>query len=341
MDHSSIPMRMYKSPFFAVVLLHGLGGPIDELSAIAANMHSAFGSGILIIQPSCRARQLSVYLSTVQQAKKVFLYIQASIKYHQQNYRNFPLIIIGYSHGGVLATILGKYYREHLNINGIVLINAPLRGVSLLTRTLVEVKGFLSEAKEGLQLVGYKPSWIHSVLIARGLWPLLLTCLKPSFYISFPLYGLKDLHPESKCIEAVHDFIYNGAYGIPIVLLSSYQDNFGKLFNMHPSMQKHIEAVERLNHAFAQYVTGDPLGKHDTLIALSSQLCNNSDRESVISPYSSRMPIKGKVYKDLIHAHNLVAIHPALFVQCGERIIYAHQVLADIIVFIKDTIEAL
>ncbi|MDD9139456.1 MAG: lysophospholipase [Candidatus Cardinium sp.] len=341
MDHSSIPMPMYRRPFFSVVLLHGLGEPIDALSAIAAGMHTAFGNGVLILQPTCRARQRSVYLSTVQQAKKVFFYIKASIKYHQQDYGNFPLIIIGYSHGGVLATILGKYYSAHLNISGIVLINAPLRGVSLLTRSPVEVKAFMSEAKEGLQLVGYKPSWMYTMLIARGIWPLLLACLKPSFYISFPFYGLKDLHPESKCIEEVHDFIYNGAYGIPILLLTSYQDNFGKLFDMYPFIKKHIEAMERLNHAFAQYITGDPLAKHDTLIALSSQLCSNSDRVPIISPYCARTPIKSKIYKDIIHAHNLVAIHPLLFVSCGERIIYAHQVLADIIVFIKDTTEAL
>lgn len=331
-------LEMDSSALFAVVLLHGLAAPADELTVIAAAIRTAFGSSVLVIQPHCRARCRSIYLSTAQQAQQVFIYIQQKIRQYKKEAKYLPLIIIGYSHGGIVATILSKRYRDQLHISGIVLITTPLSGVSLLARNFSTVKEFLCDAREGFQLIGYKPSWLYQAAI-RGIWPLLLLALRPSRTRSLPLYGLQDLHPESKCIEEVRDCLNSSLYDIPTFVVATYQDKFEALFDLSQAMTTHAQAIIRLNHAFAKYITGNAYDHHDTLIALSSQRCSHSG-VGFFSPYCHG-PIVEKVYSGLIHAHNLVAINPTLFVQYGIRVIGSDQVLFDLVAFMKNHTRAL
>ncbi|ROT47023.1 esterase/lipase family protein [Candidatus Cardinium hertigii] len=341
-------MHSITKPFFAVVLLHGLGAPQNELAVIANKLRATFGNAVLIIQPSCRVRQRSVYLTTQKQAEKVLAYIQDKFIQYQTS-KTLPVVLIGYSHGGVVAMLLGERYSDNLNINGIIAINAPLKGVALLKRNPKEIKEFMSEAKASFQCIGYQSSWLYKTVVVNGMVSLLLPYLQPSFRFTFPFCGLKDLHPESSCIETVGNFLHNGAYGIPILIIASYQDDFRKLFDIRQPIEQYTETMIQLNQIYSRYITGNHFQKHDTLLSLSSQLCRNYVTEYAIhdssdgpnntamAPYTINCTnIKSKIYQDLIHAHNLIAINPFLFVAYGERVIHAHQVLTDLISFIKE-----
>ncbi|WP_250238676.1 esterase/lipase family protein [Cardinium endosymbiont of Oedothorax gibbosus] len=124
-----------QAPTFAVLLLHGLYAKADELKPIAAKLNKQFGNAVLLIQPTCRVGLKSVIRSIDQQAEDLLRQVQLALMRYQKEIQPFPLIIIGYSQGGVLACILGKAYKSQLNIVGIITLNAPLMGTPLLERS--------------------------------------------------------------------------------------------------------------------------------------------------------------------------------------------------------------
>lgn len=50
-------------------------------------------------------------------------------------------------------------------------------------------------------------------------------------------------------------------------------------------------------------------------------------------------PIRRKIYKRLLHARNLIAIDPNLFVKQGETVLYAHLVSTDLIQYIEGLVQ--
>ncbi|WP_243518829.1 MULTISPECIES: triacylglycerol lipase [unclassified Candidatus Cardinium] len=341
---------MYKAilgqqPTFAALLLHGLYGHANELKPIAERLQNAFGKSVLIIQPTCRVRLKSVIRSIDQQAEDIGKYIAVTLIEYGKEPSSFPLIIIGYSQGGLLACTLAQSYNNQLNILGIITLNAPLMGTPFLERSSKDVQDFISDAKKGLQLIDYPLSRIKwSMTLQR--WMRIVA--RPGW---IPLDGLKDLLPNSPCTKNAYNFLQKNQK-IPCLLIATYENDFSELFNMHIQIAEQKRAIELLNDAYALFITGKKEGKHDTLIPLASQLGRQDwlHKEVAIDakhpPYSqlsiiapNPIQIKRRMYKGIIHASNLVAIDPRLFVDHGEMVIYTEVILIDLIQFIKQLLQ--
>ncbi|WP_419241245.1 hypothetical protein [Cardinium endosymbiont of Nabis limbatus] len=323
---------------FAVLLLHGLYAKEDELKPIAAHLNKRFGKSVLIIQPTCRVRLKSVIRSIAQQTEDMLKWIQLELIRYNKEPSSFPLIIIGYSQGGLLACMLGKSYKSQLNIVGIITLNAPLMGTPLLERSRKDVQEFISNAEKGLALIGYPLSRIKRIMTLQT-WMLLLT--RPRWV---PINGLKDIMPNSACVKSVSSFLQENLE-IPCLLIATHQNDFSELFNMTTGHQD--RAIEALNDAYTLLITGKKGRKHDTLIPLASQLgktdyinnlipINTNEasykHRSMLGP--NRPNIQERIYKGILHAHNLVAIDPSLFVDHGTTVLYADFIAADLIQFI-------
>lgn len=331
-------------PTFAVLLLHGLYAQADELKAIAAALHKRFGKAVLIIQPTCRVRFKSVIRPIAQQAADLLRHIALNLMHYNQDLQSFPLIIIGYSQGGVLACTLGQSYKNQLNIVGIITLNAPLMGTPLLERSCSDVQAFISHAKTGLQLIDY-PLFRMKWSMTLQAWMRLLT--RPGW---MPLHGLKDIFPNSPCIKEVCSFLEVNRE-IPCLLIATHQNDFSALFHIKTVGQH--KKIEALNDAYALLITGQKGGRHDTLIPLASQLASedclntlmltdikNSSHDYAPITWPHRPQVKGRMYKGILHASNLIAIDPNLFVDQCETVLYADLVLSDIIQFIEQSVQS-
>ncbi len=330
-------LTLDQTPTFAVLLLHGLYAKADELKPIATKLKEAFGRSALIIQPTCRVRLKSVTRSLDQQAENLLKEVQAVYIHYKKELKSFPIIIIGYSQGGVLACTLGKSYRDKLNIVGIITLNAPLKGTPLLERNRRDLQEFISHSEKGLQLIDYSLSRIKQIMTLQA-WMRML--IRPRW-----VPGLKDILPNSNLIKGISSFLQDNVE-IPCLLVATYENDFSQLFNINIQTTDHHKAIKALNIAYALFITGDQNGRHDTLIPLDSQLgraVNHSmpiDQHTKDHNFSSIIPpkatyIKRKIYKGILHARNLVAIDPSLFVEHGATVLYDALILNDLIQFIK------
>lgn len=330
-----------------IVLLHGLYAQADELLPIAQKIADLFGDAVLVIQPTCRASWRSVIYSIDSQSKNVIQHIQDTLVQHNKDPLAFPIILIGYSHGGVLACHLGQNYQDQFKHHGIITICAPLMGTPLLERTSADVDTFLFDAQHGLQLINCPPSNIQQQM-SLSAW--LLTLIRPRWV---PLLnGLKSINPSSKCVQGVYHFLRKGSHQIPCLLIAGHQNDFGKLFATKLADKNqplyHSEVV-CLNHAYAKLVTGCQRGLHDTLIPLRSQLGRSNslddlslitDQDLAIMPMPQRPNIEGHIYKDITHAGNLIVLNDGLFVDTDQHVLYSEQVHNSIVQFIKQRLTS-
>ncbi|CDG49876.1 hypothetical protein [Cardinium endosymbiont of Bemisia tabaci] len=330
---------------FAVLLLHGLYAHADELKPIAEMLTKQFGKAIFIMQPTCRTGLKSLLQSIDQQAARMLQWIELELIRCHKNPISFPIIIIGYSQGGVLACTLGRLYKSQLNILGIITLNAPLMGTPLLERTGKDMQKFISDGAAGLQLIDYplvRIKWISMV----AAWVYTLARLSWA-----PVNGLKDIAPNSRCLKGIYTFLQDNV-DIPCLLIGTYQNDLLSLFNTDIKTTKDHESIAQLNDAYALFISGKKGAKHDTLIPLASQLWKEEnvhtpiplDTKNLDHTYlpivgSNHPPIKRKIYKGLLHARNLIAIDPNLFVNHCETVLYAHSIQADLIQYIKGLVQ--
>ncbi|MGI2262178.1 hypothetical protein ACRRVA_02630 [Candidatus Cardinium hertigii] len=330
---------------FAVLLLHGLYAQADELKPIAEKLTKQFGKAIFIMQPTCRTGLKSLLQSIDQQSAHILQWIELElIRYHKDTV-SFPLIIIGYSQGGVLACTLGKLYKSQLNILGIITLNAPLMGTPLLERTRRDMQKFISDAAAGLEFIDYPLARIKWINRVAG-WVYTLARLDWA-----PVNGLKDIAPNSRCLKGIYKFLQDNL-DIPCLLIGTYQNDLLSLFHTHIKTDKDQESMAQLNEAYGLFISGKKGAKHDTLIPLASQVCKEEnvhnlmalDRKDLDYTYlpmvgSNHPPIKRKIYKGLLHARNLIAIDPNLFINQGETVLYAHLVSTDLIQYIEGLVQ--
>ncbi|WP_250238675.1 hypothetical protein [Cardinium endosymbiont of Oedothorax gibbosus] len=201
---------------------------------------------------------------------------------------------------------------------------------------------FIASAEKGLQLIDYPLSRIKWSMTLQT-WMLLFT--RPRWV---PINGLKDILPNSACIQGICSFLQDNRE-LPCLLIATHQNDFSGLFNMK-TVDQH-KAIEALNDAYALWITGEKGGRHDTLIPLASQLgrkddlnnlmpidTNNLNYRHVAVIWPSRSQIKGRMYKGILHESNLVAIDPNLFVDQRETVLYADLILTDVIQFIQQLV---
>ncbi|MBX9890459.1 MAG: hypothetical protein K2X94_04275 [Amoebophilaceae bacterium] len=356
------------SPKFAAVLLHGLMANVDELDKIAESLRSQFGPSVLVIQPNSRGTTGSLTQSVSNQAKNIFKEIEVELVANKQVVKTLPIVIIGYSQGGVVGCTIAKYYADQLNIQGVVTINAPLMGTSLLRRTPTDLGEFMAKAEPGLSIVRdhvqriyQEQEWRLTLKtvpqIKRTMWQStfgLKYLIGPKWMPIPYIGGLKDIFPDSSAVRQVYDFLRRENSSIPCLLISSYQDDFADFFNLdiETNDNRTVEAIEGLNQSYAKFTTGKEEGKHDTLIPLASQLCRGDSFDDLASlnfgsymdPIIIDMPgnplVEGRIYKDISHAGNLIALDVNLFKTnpAIDTVITADAVIRDILSFVQEKV---
>jgi len=357
---------------FAVVLLHGLMGPENELRTIAASLCNTFKQSVLIIQPRSRARTRSILYSIEKQAQSVFQEIQSCLASYKQSTKSLPMVIIGYSQGGLIGCMLAQHYADQLDIQAIVAINAPLMGTPILERAPSDVKQFLSKGKKGLDVIYDTVRSIHQAqgiclgTTAQIKWKMLFYsgfCTGARFLMrqgwmgnrNLGVGGIKDMFSNSKAIERINNFLKKDNHSIPCLLIATYQDSFEQLFSLPTADndEEAAQALQSLNSCFAIFTTGQEHSKHDTLIPLSSQLARTDPHAyfllttrkgaAMITPMLDHPLIQAYVYKDVTHAGNLVALDPNLFIMNDtiETVITSPIVQKDICTFIARCMPSL
>lgn len=335
---------------FGVVLLHGLMANENELEPIASKILDKFGNAVFVIQPICRVGTNSITSSIKDQAEKVLRQIHTELDACNKKPKCFPIFIIGYSQGGVLACFLGKKYSGQLNIRGIVTLNAPLGGTPVLERSRNDVQRFMANAQEGLQRI---TSRALSSIQKEMKWQALALTMVRCRWIPIPFVnGLKGILPDSSSVQDIRRFLRGSdTNNIPCLLIAGYENDFKNLFS-NISFEGSGE-VEVLNNAYAEFVAGTPDGKHDTLIPLGSQLCRGSSLDDLTSltgannPIVMAMPnqsnVEGRIYKNIAHAGNLIAIDAGLFINSNttETVLRAGQISDDLISYIEKWVDAL
>ncbi|WP_339044414.1 hypothetical protein [Cardinium endosymbiont of Tipula unca] len=342
-----------QEPTFSIVLLHGLMANENELEPIASKILDKFGRTAFVIQPTCRRGTKSITSSIKNQAGKILKQIHTELDACNKQSKSLPIFIIGYSQGGVLACLLGKHYRDDLNIRGIVTINSPLGGAPLLERSRSDVQRFMADAQEGLQRITSRT--LSSIQKEMKLGAFALTIVSQR-WIPIPCVGgLKGIFPNSSSVQDVYGFLRDGdAHDIPCLLIAGYENDFKNLFsNISFKDSGAVEAMKALNNAYAEFVTGKSSGKHDTLIPLGSQLGRGSSFDDltsltdtnnpIVMPMPNQPNVEGRIYKNIAHAGNLIAIDADLFINSNttETVLRAGQISNDLMLHIEKWVQAL
>ncbi len=371
-NHHSSPLDETQStPRFGVVLLHGFMNVATEVDPIAASLRDAFGPDVLLIQPSCREQTKSLTRCLEGQAKDVFKTIERILQQANQSAGSFPLFIVGYSHGGLVGCTLAQKQGNKLNIKGIMTINSPLGGVPVLQRTTTDVREFIRDAAEGWAILtqilpdryeerfgyttrsgrSYQPRTLRSIeqdmlQMTRGLQlGVRLTQFLPNWMTNSFMGGGKSLLPDDVSVRNVRRFLREDQYTIPCMLLGSYQDDFGSLFDVDPA---HAEPMQQFTKAYAKFVAGNVDEKHDTLIPLRSQLCRGPSFESLptadpnkswmVQDLPGRPHIQTHIYEGVTHAGNLMVLDDRLFVTGSgiQTLPAARSVLKRVVSFVQE-----
>lgn len=331
---------------FGVVLLHGCMGPENELEDFVSKLNIQFGDDVIIIQPTCREEAKSIIYSIETQGKKVFKEIKSVLGTQA---KSFPVFLIGYSQGGLVACVLGDQYKDKLNICGIVTWHTPLGGVPVLNRNSADIEKFMDNGKDGLQLMAScsSPDDIRKDM-KSSTWLLTLARLP---IVRFFNPGLQDMLPNSSCVQYTRSFLRESLHNIPCLLIAGYECDLSKLFQTNGTDDQ-SEHLKQLNQTTAEFITNEASDKHDMLIPLKSQLCRGPsfDDLSILTHADDKQPLYGTMPdKDRVQYHIFPGVThspccPAMGGLCVSEknlhkiTIYNDQVYDYIIAFIQGII---
>ena len=146
--------RLCGSPRGVVVLLHGLMAGPRELAAIHSSLSNCCDlQNILIVVPECRVGKLSLLLSLEKQTEKVFEEICSKMESHNLDTQHTPVVLFGYSQGGLIGLNLAKKYSLQLNLKAVVTMNTPITGVPLLETQWRTICHCFGKVKSGLEMI--------------------------------------------------------------------------------------------------------------------------------------------------------------------------------------------
>eukprot|EP00540_Astrosyne_radiata_P007800 CAMPEP_0116863928 /NCGR_PEP_ID=MMETSP0418-20121206/24520_1 /TAXON_ID=1158023 /ORGANISM="Astrosyne radiata, Strain 13vi08-1A" /LENGTH=245 /DNA_ID=CAMNT_0004499055 /DNA_START=2165 /DNA_END=2902 /DNA_ORIENTATION=- len=147
-----------------------------------------------------------------------------------------PLLLVGYSQGGLKAYWLSQKYRQKLNIKGIVAIGTPWEGTPLLT----------DESRRSLQvMLSFSALGVQEPLKRQ-----LTRWLSPG------RKGVDDLKPGSNFLKTVQKSLKNDS--IPIFAIAGKTPALNKLAPFAPLVQNFLGETD-----------------NDLLVPVDSQLANN------------------------------------------------------------------
>ncbi|ROT47605.1 alpha/beta fold hydrolase [Candidatus Cardinium hertigii] len=348
---------------FGMVLLHGLNMDTREMKALTTALSERYKENILIINSLVREDWNSVDYSIDQQAEMVYKEIVDYLQAHNKDSSSFQLFILGQSQGGVVATRIAELYKQKLNLLGFITHNAPLQGVDVLTRGPFDLLKLCNRAKKGLNIIGTKVDWDLFNLITLATSARWLCPIADCFGYK-KLTGARDIFPNSSCMTAVRHYLRNNQQSdaVPGLLIGGYQNDYNRLFK-HDIEQYKIEqyieankdrdtineevnqAIRKLNHDVATFLTGDADGLHDHVVPLKSQLCRGDSLEDLThigtQPYQIDMPgnqnITCFVIKDITHCTTLSPVAEKKINK--ESMMDPHRMLPVLFEFIDKKLE--
>ncbi|TDG95531.1 hypothetical protein [Cardinium endosymbiont of Culicoides punctatus] len=285
-ENTSYVSEATHNKHFGVVLLHGCMGTEKELDLFALALDKKFGDRVLIIKPTCRKETKSVICSIEDQAKKVFEEIENVLKNNNKTIKSFPVFLIGYSQGGLVACVLGDQYKNKLNIRSIVTWHSPLGGVPVLERNCNDIKEFINEGQDGLKNILSSSDASPDLNTAKKEMKQQACILSIGRILSCWNRGLQDMLPGGLCIQDIRKFIRETNQGIPILIIAGH-GSWTELFKINDSN------IETLNQASANFLTKNSNGKHDMLIPLKSQLCRGPSFDDLTILTNDNEPIHG------------------------------------------------
>ena len=363
--------RLCNSPKGVVVLLHGLMAGPRELAAIHNSLLNCCDlQDILVVVPECRMGKPSLLLSLEKQTEKVFEEIRSKMEGHDLDVRHTPVVLFGYSQGGLVGLNLAKKYGSQFDLKAVVTMNTPITGVPLLETQWRTVRTRFDKMKSGLEVIrqnvakedrsttssckGKKMS-LHRLRtgicmmakVSRSKWGML---------------GVRDMRCSSHFMDGIRQFLENKSANVPYLFIGSYVGSFDQLFQIPDRSDlrgNDSELIEELKDAYNTLVTNSEVGKHDTLIPLYSQLghkatsfedinrcideqmseVNKPKNEGVRSISLSSPKYKNvtyKVYDGAIHTNNIAVLYRDLAIINPdiERVNCDNSVIQDLLMFI-------
>lgn len=329
-----------------VVLLHGLMGDRQELEEIQNRLsnHSDF-QDILVIMPECRAGNASLVNGMNWQTERVFEEICREMKSRDLDVKSTPVVLFGFSQGGLVGLNLAKKYGGQFNLKAVVTMNTPIAGVPLLEVTLPTVQRRFNNMKPGLEIVRQRVAEIPGYPISCASKKTFLRKICDSMFSTTLLIsgckrvvpGIRDMRCDSSFIGKTRESLKNKSDDVPYLFIASYTDNFDQLFEVSGNDlgANDSTSIAALNGTYNTLVTNSESGKHDTLIPLYSQLGHRaSSFENISQSIDTEMPkvdevktvrsmslssgayknVTYKVYDGTVHAGNIVAMHRNLFI---------------------------
>lgn len=329
-----------------VVLLHGLMGDRLELEEIRNSLSNCSDlQDILVIIPKCRSGDASLFHSLQGQTKKVFEEICSEMKSHDLDIQSTPVVLFGYSQGGLVGLNLAQKYGGQFNLKAVATMNTPIAGVPLLEAKWHTVQKHLKNMEPGLEIVRQRVTGIPRYPMSCESKPRFLRHIKDSmlsmaFLISGCkriIPGVRDMRCNSRFIGDMRQFLENKSADVPYLFMASYTDNFDQLFEASGNdlNDNDSTSIAALNGTYNTLVTNSASGKHDTLIPLYSQLGHRAASfENISQAIDTEMPkvnevkavrsmslpsgayrnVTYKVYDGTVHASNIVAMHQNLFI---------------------------
>lgn len=137
-----------------MVFLYGLMAGPRELEAVHNSLSNCCDlQNILIVVPESRMDKHSLLLSLEKQTEKVFKEICSKMENHNLGTQHTPVVLLGYSQGGLVGLNLTRKYGLQLSLKAVVTMNTPITGVPLLETQWGMIRYRFGKVKSGLEII--------------------------------------------------------------------------------------------------------------------------------------------------------------------------------------------
>ncbi|HLP34596.1 MAG TPA: hypothetical protein VK133_01220 [Amoebophilaceae bacterium] len=294
--------HVHNKPLF--VLFHGLCNNTASFTRLQSRLQKAFPAAT-VVALSCVEGPESLALSIEEQAQKCFQELVQKV----ENAATRPIILIGYSQGGMRAYAFLQQCRTQLNVKGLVGLATPWEGVPGARVDEKMLSEHLTDAVEtDLQILSTSLGHPADELKER----LVLEIRTNQMICQYP--GAQDLIIGSPFLSNVQQMLPKEP--VAILAIAGGQSDFGAL--LAPKRVRH--SFKALNQLYAFFTTGHKRRvntSHDMWIPCDSQLAKtivikrkrNFQRLLIEDAFHS-----AQVWSMIpVHEHKNILTHPRVF----------------------------